>query len=351
MAHGLVAVLVLGAAGCATPRTVPVKVDDDLVRKELALQRKLAMEIHLGYRQRLSHLASDLLVAALPLCPDDRRHTLGMDLDGPEMYPEGMREFVRARLGLGPGQFVVAELVPGSPAVRAGLRTGDLLVSLNGADFKYREPGLFGDAADTLPVVLGGSNEVVVERGGKQRDFVVQAVEICNYIPRLREDPAINAFADGRQLIFNTGLLEALDDAMARQVMAHEIAHNTLLHQQAKIQNIAAGVLLDILLIATTGVDLGTRNVAALAHSKDFEAEADYVGLYIYARAGYQIGDASRLWRLLATKNLGSLFGDKSSFGQTHPSSPERYVAMDKVIEEIKAKQAAGEELLPNFKQ
>ncbi len=48
------------------------------------------------------------------------------------------------------------------------------------------------------------------------------------------------------------------------------------------------GIILDVVIMATTGVDTqGTLgNLTALAFSKAFEQEADYAGLYILARAG-----------------------------------------------------------------
>jgi hypothetical protein len=41
----------------------------------------------------------------------------------------------------------------------------------------------------------------------------------------------------------------------------------------------------------------------------------------------------------------------ENSFAASHPSTPERYVAMEKTIQEIKEKQKLGKPLIPESKQ
>jgi predicted Zn-dependent protease len=84
-------------------------------------------------------------------------------------------------------------------------------------------------------------------------------------------------------------------------------------------------------------------NLTAGAYSQEFEAEADYVGLYVIARAGYRIDDAANFWRRMAISSPGSvtMTGD-------HPATPERFVALQAAVKEIEAKTAQGQPLVPN---
>jgi predicted Zn-dependent protease len=81
-------------------------------------------------------------------------------------------------------------------------------------------------------------------------------------------------------------------------------------------------------------------------YSQDFESEADYVGLYVVARAGMPIDNAPRFWRRMGSQVAPGAI----SHGTTHPPTAQRFVALEAAVAEIKAKQAAGQPLLPNEK-
>jgi hypothetical protein len=61
-----------------------------------------------------------------------------------------------------------------------------------------------------------------------------------------------------------------------------------------------------------------------------FEREADYVGAYYAARAGYDLTGAEHGWR-----DFGLLHPDRIRFAKTHPTTPVRFVQMQKVAAEI----------------
>jgi Do/DeqQ family serine protease len=89
-----------------------------------------------------------------------KRAWLGAKLQ--EVTPE-----IADSLGLKrPSGALVASLAPGSPAARAGLKTGDLLVSIDGTDIE--DPNAFDYRFATKP--LGGAAQVGVVRQG--RSFV-----------------------------------------------------------------------------------------------------------------------------------------------------------------------------------
>ncbi|MCM8804868.1 MAG: M48 family metalloprotease, partial [Candidatus Omnitrophica bacterium] len=81
---------------------------------------------------------------------------------------------------------------------------------------------------------------------------------------------------------------------------------------------------------------------------KEFEKEADYLGTYIAAVSGYDITNAANLWRKMAAEYPGST---KDIFLATHPSSPERYILIEKTVKEIKEKQEKGLPLKVEFKK
>jgi predicted Zn-dependent protease len=74
----------------------------------------------------------------------------------------------------------------------------------------------------------------------------------------------------------------------------------------------------------------------------EIELAADYLGLYIMARAGYDVGAAPPFFRRLAAN-----FPRLVNAGPTHPSSSYRYVAMTKAVTEIRGRIAKGTALMP----
>jgi predicted Zn-dependent protease len=177
----------------------------------------------------------------------------------------------------------------------------------------------------------------------------------CSFNVVLSRDASVNAAADGEKIIVNTGMVSfTTDDAELAMALAHEYAHNILTHPQSMGVNTAAGGIAGGLIDAfasSRGFETGDTfskvgaQYGALKYSIEFEKEADYVGLYILARANYDLNAATNFWRRMSAHDPGGIYG-----GQTHPSNPERFVAMSQAIAEIGAKKSAGQPLVPEFK-
>ena len=164
-------------------------------------------------------------------------------------------------------------------------------------------------------------------------------------------EDSINAKSDGKNIIFTNGLVRFCEnnDELAF-VISHEIAHNVLGHISKKKGNVAIGTVFDVLLAVGLGVNTGGAfgKMGGAAYSKGFEFEADYAGLYIAARAGIDVSSASNFWRRMAAEHPKST---EKNFGASHPSHPERFIAMDNTVKEIKEKQKIGKPLIPEPKE
>lgn len=179
----------------------------------------------------------------------------------------------------------------------------------------------------------------------------------CQFAITMAEGDAnsLNAFADGTRVVVEPGMMRFADDTELAFVLSHEMAHNLMGHVTALKTNVAtgaiAGTLADRFLesqgYATGGklAELGTQ-YGRYRFSPEFEYEADYVGLYIMARSGYDYTKGPEFWRRMTAASP-----DAAGGGPTHPGNAERYVAMQSAINEIKAKQAAGQPLVPTFRE
>lgn len=170
------------------------------------------------------------------------------------------------------------------------------------------------------------------------------------------KDKGLNAHADGTKIIVNADMIDfASNDNQLAFILSHEYTHHIMGHVRSTQNNVMGGAILGTLLDAlasSQGVNtqgqLGKMGAqtALLSYSPEFENEADYIGLYILARAGFKIEDAPQFWRQMATVNKDGIYTRT-----THPTTPERFVTMNKTIAEIEQKKATKQRLLPNIRK
>ncbi|MCL2656088.1 MAG: M48 family metalloprotease [Betaproteobacteria bacterium] len=154
------------------------------------------------------------------------------------------------------------------------------------------------------------------------------------------KDKSINAASMlGGVLVFNTGLITAAQsESELAAVMAHEISHTQQRHQARMIaqqQNLGYMVLASLLVAVlaarssgdAAGAAAATGQAAAasaqLAYSRDFEREADRIGLHVLNAAGFDVRGMVSFFERLDRQTR--LF-DSNAFAylRTHPLTTER---------------------------
>lgn len=169
-------------------------------------------------------------------------------------------------------------------------------------------------------------------------------------------DTSLNAYADGDSVHVSPAMVRfATNDSDLAFILAHEFSHNIMRHVQSKVRNAMLGTLLGVAAdMAATSQGYDTQGqfgklgggIGANAYSPAFETEADYIGLYMLARSGYEYHNAPNFWRRMSVENPQAIYT-----GQTHPSNAERFVNMNKTIAEIDYKKASGLPLVPEFQK
>lgn len=128
-------------------------------------------------------------------------------------------------------------------------------------------------------------------------------------------------------------------------VVGHEFAHQIAGHiDRQRARGLAAGAVAGTVVgmivpfggIAGSLLGLGASQLSAgavqLVFSKDEEREADYVGAYLVARAGFAVERSGLIWLRLARREQQETVG----FLRSHPSDPERLAAWRLSSEEIR---------------
>ncbi|MEQ3665485.1 M48 family metallopeptidase [Olleya sp.] len=151
----------------------------------------------------------------------------------------------------------------------------------------------------------------------------------------LIEEDVVNAWCmPGGKIVFYTGILPVAENESAiAAIMGHEVAHALANHGQ---QRMSAGMIQQGLgvvgnvALANDEKTLGIFNQSygivsnvggMLPFSRSHETEADRIGLYLTAIAGYNPDEAANLWRRMAQASGGEA---PPEFLSTHPANQTR---------------------------
>jgi len=220
------------------------------------------------------------------------------------------------------------------------------------------------DLGDVSDVSMSQADEARIGRDAmramRQEGSVSDDVELTRYINMLGgrlaagvqvsglkfnffivNDPGINAFAmPGGYVGVNKGLVLATQsEGELASVLGHEMAHVTQRHM-ARMQ--ATSAPNQLLLLATvvaaalasrahnSDVVFGTLNAGVgltvanqLSYSRDFEREADRIGMQYLAAGGFDVRDMPEFFQRLQQSERSN-GGDAYAFLRTHPVTAER---------------------------
>ena len=178
---------------------------------------------------------------------------------------------------------------------------------------------------------LKAATEVFYRSKGKSAELKEFAWEF-----NVVDDPkTVNAFCmPGGKVVVYTGILSVTknEDALA-VVMGHEIAHALAKHGNERMsQGLIAQLGLSSLDLALSQKPAATRQIlmsaagagaqvgVMLPFSRKHESEADEIGLYLMAMAGYNPDEAAPFWQRMS----GSGGSRPPEFLSTHPDPAKR---------------------------
>ena len=290
--------------------------------------------------QRVADVAYRIVTANVDLCSDVKPQA-GLVLQSALQYSPRARPAAEREFQLGDHASIEA-VAAGSPAAAAGLRDGDVLLAVNGQPLEAGAPpppqGPDERPATRAPVdqaeaaidaaLAQAPARLSLQRGAGRFEVVLSRELGCAYDAQVLPGSEFNASADGRHVFISAALVDfARTDDMLALFLGHEFAHDVLHHHAREDEKgFARNVLGEF------GSSPASHMVA--------EKEADYVGLYLMARAGYDIAHTPDVFREIPD-GMGE-------FSLTHPDNQARAAALEATRDEILAKRQRGEPLIPN---
>jgi len=368
-------------SACATTATDYPEFSKTEIAAGTVDAQRATIEAYLERSQRIDDIAWPILVANADLCWERRKESFGLVLGNAKSIVEAVDGLTEAQVrAVGYDDMPVVLRVPaGSPAGRAGVKAGARPVrvgddDINGSMDKlvstinvYKSLQEKASRADGDLDSIAKPLRITFEQDGARFETALSLETVCDIGVDTRETNAINASASGSRVQINRGLLNYYpDDNDVAVIVGHEIAHVLGRHVPKQRRNsmvslypvwgvpaqlgaslfdtMFGGALERFAGVETPPGQAGmTRLNNRVLGTRDFEQEADYIGLYIASRGGVDISEAERVFDGFAKISPRSTYGTRS-----HPVTPQRVLAVKATREEIEAKQATGEELIPN---
>lgn len=292
--------------------------------------------------RRVAEIAWRLATANEDLCPIVRPRT-GWSLHAANQYGPALRALAEQRFGLQgdlPGLLAVPAA---SPAALAGLGEGDVITAVDGAALEVgssassaRFNGLQANMAVLDQAAAQGPLSLTVRRDGRERTVTVQPVPACAYVTEIETSDALMGRSDGRRVFISSRLaaLARNDDELAF-FLAHELAHAVLEHRTSP---------------GLVGVRGSANDRISLrrGRSSSAEADADTLGLYLLARAGYDPQAAIEALAAYAGTSTLNRFPQISLTGGDFYHSPQaRRRALQPALADIARRRQTSQPLIP----
>ena len=158
------------------------------------------------------------------------------------------------------------------------------------------------------------------------------------------DSPQVNAFClPGGKIVVYTGILPVAQTAAGlATVLGHEMAHATLRHgserllKQKTTQTVLTGVRFSLgdmsyeqQRAVMGAIGAGAQYGLLLPFSREHESEADKIGLFYMARAGFDPRESVTFWERMSKATAG---GQPMEFMSTHPSNATRIAQLKALL-------------------
>jgi hypothetical protein len=296
-------------------------------------------------QDRIYRVAAPLMVKNAPLCRSQARPLLGFTAKNRYSYPPELATAVDSMLGLDE-RLRVMQVLEGSGAKRAGIRTGDILQSIQDQTLPLGANAETETARLIAPLLKNATEvPIVVLRQEQPLRLMVPLTTACAFSMEIGQSPQINAYADGRRILLTRGMLDLLStDAELAAILAREMAHNVLQHAASlQVTATIASVIDGLLPLHPDPSVLSGRGGIRPMPAK-LDQEADRLAMYLLARAGYEPTAMERTLQKLAQAIPAS---QPSGYTALHPWTPERRQWIQNTLMEIQQKKELKKPLVP----
>jgi predicted Zn-dependent protease len=155
------------------------------------------------------------------------------------------------------------------------------------------------------------------------------------------EKDVLNAFClPGGKVFVYEGIFKAIEnEGQLATLMSHEIAHALARHGIERMSMAQLAGIGKVVVGEATGLrgsqafdlafGIGTQYGVMLPYSRNFEYEADEIGIYLMKKAGYDLNEAVNFWKNMKAQKKGNA---PAEFMSTHPTDDNRIANIKEII-------------------
>ncbi len=326
--------------------TAPVKTVSNAPEQKVQPTQEIdALSAVIARQDRIYRVAAPLMVKNAPLCRSFARPLLGFTAKNLFSYPAELAPAAESALKLD-DRLRVMQVLDGSGAMRAGIRAGDILQSIQDQPLPLGAQAE-NDAARLLAPLIKNATDisVVVLRQERAIRLTIPLTAACAFSMEIGNAPQVNAYADGRRIMITRGMLDFLSsDEELAVILAREIAHNILQHAASQQMTATVASMIDALLPLQPDASALASRGGLRPMSTKADQEADRLAMYLLARAGYDPAATERVIGKIAQAYPAS---QSPTYTALHPWTPERRQSIQTTLSEIRQKQTSKNPLLP----
>lgn len=258
---------------------------------------------------RVATAGNRLARGGTAFCPGQATSLGGLIIQDARQYTASTRADARAVLGVKDGPTIIEAVGSNASVLR-----GRAISRVGGETIATSASGAYADVgrAETL-IEDGFQRGPVTLTFDDGKSITLRATPGCKTRFQIVRGGLGRTQADGRYVQLSDGMLAfAKNDDEVAAVLAHELAHNILGHRVKKTP------------------------------SKQAEYEADWLSIWLIARAGYDVDAIVPFWTRLGKRTDYGIFSDG-----THPGWKRRSEWFAKGVAMVKVQRMAGEPLIP----
>ncbi|MEP6784629.1 MAG: M48 family metalloprotease [Sphingomonadales bacterium] len=258
---------------------------------------------------RVATVGDRLATSGTVFCPGQTTSLGGLVIQDARQYAAPLRADAKLALKLGDGPTVVASVgAPGKAIV------GRPILAVDGQPVATRTADAYADVGRAEALIEAGfAHGKVVLTLDHGQIVTLPASAGCRSRFQITKGGLTRTQSDGRYVQMSDGMLAFTtnDDELAA-VLAHELAHSVLGHQGKKIS------------------------------SKQAEYEADWLSVWLIARAGYDIDAIVPFWTRLGKRTDYGILSDGS-----HPGWKHRVARLAEAVAKVTDQRKSGQPLVP----
>ena len=190
-------ILLFSLSGCLeTPTGNLPSISKDEIDKEAERQKRISYAKYIDQMSLVKSIGYRINSLNADIC-NKTDFNSGITYANENVIGLKIAKFFPSKLNLG-SKVSIINIVKNSPADKAGLAVGDIILELEGFTFPEGKNALKKISKHFKDFEEKETKKIKIDRNGQILKFDINQIKICNYPIIFTQDKIVNAYADGK---------------------------------------------------------------------------------------------------------------------------------------------------------